>query len=140
MVKIEWDTKLGFRDVLFRPKRSQMKSRKDVNIHRTYQFLHSKQTWTGIPVIAANMDTTGTFEMAIAFAKHDCMVAIHKHYTLQEWIKFGKNNESILSKCVAVSAGTSENDFKKVCEVWDNIIYYNISEIYYLIYTILTIY
>lgn len=55
MVKIEWDIKLGFKDVLIRPKRSQLRSRKQVELLRTYKFLHSNKTWTGIPIIAAKL-------------------------------------------------------------------------------------
>jgi len=118
MVKIEWDIKLGFKDVLIRPKRSKLRSRKDVELNRTYKFLHSNRTWTGIPIIAANMDTTGTFEMAKAFAKYKCMVAIHKHYTMKEWDNFineeEKNNNSDIFNYIAVSSGTSDNDFNKI--------------------------
>jgi GMP reductase len=121
MVKIEWDIKLGFQDVLIRPKRSKLRSRKDVKLVRTYKFLHSKHTWTGIPIVAANMDTTGTFEMAREFSKHKCMVAIHKHYTLTEWDNFiqkelSLNNLSIFNY-IAVSAGTSDKDFIKLTKL-----------------------
>jgi GMP reductase len=39
----------------------------------------------GIPLISANMDTTGTFEIAIVLAKYKCFTAIHKGYKLEEW-------------------------------------------------------
>eukprot|EP00484_Ammonia_sp_Unknown_P019896 CAMPEP_0197026782 /NCGR_PEP_ID=MMETSP1384-20130603/6804_1 /TAXON_ID=29189 /ORGANISM="Ammonia sp." /LENGTH=469 /DNA_ID=CAMNT_0042455513 /DNA_START=82 /DNA_END=1491 /DNA_ORIENTATION=+ len=121
MVKIEWDIKLGFQDVLIRPKRSKLRSRKEVKLVRTYNMLHSDRTWTGIPIIAANMDTTGTFEMARAFAKQKCVVAIHKHYTLEEWKNFvteeEKNENNDIFNYVAVSSGTSQNDFIKLCTI-----------------------
>eukprot|EP01084_Bolivina_argentea_P045634 84003_1 len=111
MVKIEWDIKLGFKDILIRPKRSKLRSRKDVELIRTFKMLHSQRTWTGIPIVAANMDTTGTFEMALAFSAHKCMVAIHKHYTLKEWDNFIKNEKSSgnseIFNYIAVSSGTS---------------------------------
>jgi hypothetical protein len=44
----------------------------------------SGKTWTGIPIIAANMDTTGTFEMAKVFAKHKMLVAMSKHIPVEE--------------------------------------------------------
>ena len=56
MVKIEWDIKLGFKDVLIRPKRSKLRSRKDVDLKRTYKFLHSNRTWTGVPIVAAKLN------------------------------------------------------------------------------------
>ena len=40
-----------------------------VQLHRKFQFLHSKRTHEGVPIIASNMDTVGTFEMASALAK-----------------------------------------------------------------------
>jgi len=65
-MRIEEDLKLGFKDVLIRPKRSTLKSRSDVELERQFTFKHSGQTWSGVPIIAANMDTVGTFAMATA--------------------------------------------------------------------------
>jgi len=120
MVKIEWDIKLGFQDVLIRPKRSQLRSRKDVDLNRTYKFLHSSKTWTGVPIVAANMDTTGTFEMAREFAKQKMMVAVHKHYSLEQWHEFMATEEkdnAELFNYIAVSSGTSDRDYGKLCEL-----------------------
>ena len=63
-MRIETDLKLGFKDVMIRPKRSTLKSRSEVSLERNFKFLHSTTNWTGIPIMAANMDTVGTFEMA----------------------------------------------------------------------------
>ena len=84
-MRVETDIKLGFKDVLIRPKRSNLKSRAQVELNRTYTFLHSGRTWTGIPVIAAHMDTVGTFEAAEVLAGFGLLTAIHKHYSLEEW-------------------------------------------------------
>ena len=51
-MRVESDLKLGFKDVLIRPKRSTLKSRSLVELKRTYTFLHSRREWTGVPVIA----------------------------------------------------------------------------------------
>ena len=56
--------KLDFKDVLIRPKRSTLTSRSQVDITREIKFRWSPERFHAIPVIAANMDTTGTFEMA----------------------------------------------------------------------------
>lgn len=40
-----------------------------VDLLRSFIFRNSQKTYTGIPVIAANMDTVGTFEMAKQLAK-----------------------------------------------------------------------
>uniref|UniRef100_A0A452FXD3 GMP reductase n=1 Tax=Capra hircus TaxID=9925 RepID=A0A452FXD3_CAPHI len=65
MPRIDADLKLDFKDVLLRPKRSSLKSRAEVDLERTFTFRNSKQTYSGIPIIVANMDTVGTFEMAV---------------------------------------------------------------------------
>ena len=65
-MRIEHDIKLGFKDVMIRPKRSTLKSRSEVSLDRELTFLNSKAEWKGIPIMAANMDTVGTFEMALA--------------------------------------------------------------------------
>ena len=70
MVKIEEDTKLDFSDVLIKPKRSTLSSRSQVELSRTFKTLHSKIEWKGVPIMVANMDSTGTFEMAIEYEKN----------------------------------------------------------------------
>ncbi len=113
-MRIESDLKLGFKDVLFRPKRSTLKSRSQVSLDRTFHFYHSKSEWTGVPVIAANMDTVGTFEMADALAKHGMLTAIHKHYTLEQWNSFIAGADNNIHEHVMVSSGTSDADFQKI--------------------------
>ncbi len=68
------DIKLDYSDVLIRPKRSTMNSRSDVSLKRTHTFLHSKEQWTGIPIMAANMDTVGTPEMHLALSSFDMII------------------------------------------------------------------
>lgn len=63
MVKIEDDVKLDFSDVLFKPRASTLKSRSQVNLEKSFTFRNGTQLH-GIPLISANMDTTGTFEIA----------------------------------------------------------------------------
>ena len=82
------DTKLDFKDVLIRPKRSTLRSRKEVRMERSITFKHSGRTLTCVPVVVANMDTVGTFEMAKALCEHGCLVAIHKHYPVEAWRAF----------------------------------------------------
>ena len=87
-MRIEQDLKLDFKDVLIRPKRSTLTSRSEVDIARDFVFLHSQRKYHGIPIIAANMDATGTIEMARALAKHKLCVALHKHYGEAELLDF----------------------------------------------------
>merc|ERR1712136_553118 len=114
------DIKLDFKDVLLRPKRSTLRSRAQVDVTRTIKFRNSGQTYTGVPLIAANMDTTGTFEMARAFHSHGCFVTIHKHYTVDEWVEFATKSPECLPN-VAVSSGTSDKDYDKMCAIIDKI-------------------
>ncbi len=76
-MRIENEPKLDFKDVLIRPKRSTLASRSNVDISRTFRFLHTGAEWTGFPLIAANMDVTGTFAMARVFSAHGALVALH---------------------------------------------------------------
>ncbi len=85
---IDRDIKLDFKDVLIRPKRSALPSRADVDIRREFTFKHSQRKYHGIPIIAANMDTIGTFEMARALAPFGLSVALHKHYGVGELAAF----------------------------------------------------
>jgi len=115
-MRIESDIKLDFKDVLFRPKRSELKSRSEVELSRDFLFRNSRREWNGVPIMAANMDTVGTFEMAAEFAKQKMFVCIHKHYTVEEWVSWATGHKDIL-KYVAVSSGTSDADFEKTCEI-----------------------
>lgn len=116
-MRIESDLKLGFKDVLFRPKRSTLQSRSQVDLNRTFRFMHSGREWTGVPVIAANMDTVGTFAMATTLARHKMLTAVHKHYSEQEWADFLNTNDSDIYNHVMVSSGTSDADFEKLSAI-----------------------
>lgn len=84
-MRIENDVKLDFSDVLIRPKRSTLTSRKEVELQRTFTFPHAEGSWTGIPIIAANMDGVGTLSMMKAFAPMKMLVALHKHYAEDDY-------------------------------------------------------
>ena len=91
MPRLDNDIKLDFKDVLIRPKRSTLKSRADVDLTREFIFRNSKKTYTGIPIIASNMDTVGTFEMATQLAKVSLPAPVglsctHRHIPLVESI------------------------------------------------------
>ncbi|WP_166371994.1 GMP reductase [Psychromonas sp. SA13A] len=116
-MRIEQDLKLGFKDVLFRPKRSTLKSRSQVDLTRSYTFKHSGREWSGVPIIAANMDSVATFEMAETLASHNVMTAIHKHYSVEEWATFINKTDANVLKNMMVSSGTSEADFQKTKQI-----------------------
>ncbi|MEJ2766319.1 GMP reductase [Photobacterium sp. MCCC 1A19761] len=116
-MRIEQDLKLGFKDVLFRPKRSTLKSRSQVELTRDFTFKHSGRQWSGVPIIAANMDSVGSFDMAKALAQHKVMTAVHKHYTVEDWAGFIRDNDASVLNNVMVSTGTSDADFQKTKDI-----------------------
>ena len=79
------DTKLDFSDVLITPKRSQLTSRKEADLTRHFTFIHSNYTWTGIPIIASNMDHTGTIAMAHVLMEFPMLTALCKFVESTEW-------------------------------------------------------
>ena len=113
-MRIEQDVKLDFKDVLFRPKRSTLSSRKEVDLSRKYQFRWSGKTWAGFPIMAANMDGVGTFEMAKALQKYPLFTCLIKSYALADW---DNNIADFHSDDVAISTGTSERDYDKLVEI-----------------------
>ncbi|MBG0752485.1 MULTISPECIES: GMP reductase [Pectobacterium] len=116
-MRIEEDLKLGFKDVLIRPKRSTLKSRSDVELERQFTFLHAGGNWSGVPIIAANMDTVGTFSMAEALASFDVLTAVHKHYSVEQWSQFVQRVPASVLRHVMVSTGTSDADFVKLKQI-----------------------
>jgi GMP reductase len=115
-MRIEYDIKLDFKDVLIRPKRSVLKSRSDVSLEREFKFKHTKSSWTGVPIIAANMDHTGTIAMATALSQHHLLTAMDKFITLQEWRSFATAHPDSLPFSF-VSIGLSDKDFSDLDEV-----------------------
>ncbi len=111
---IESEIKLGFKDVMLRPKRSTLSSRSEVILVRKFKFLHTGSIWEGIPIMAANMDTTGTMEMAKSLASNQLFTAIHKHYTTAQWKTFMQTGGENITEHIAVSCGTSSEDSEKL--------------------------
>lgn len=116
-MRIEEDIKLGFKDVLIRPKRSILKSRSEVDLIRSFSFRYSTIKWCGIPIIAANMDTIGTFRMAASLSKFNILTAVHKYYSLNEWKEFIKISSENTLNHVIITIGTSNLDFLKIKEI-----------------------
>ncbi len=114
-MRIEEDIKLDYADVLFRPKRSTLSSRKDVELKRTYKFKYSNHQWTGIPIIAANMDGVGEIEIAKNLAKFEIMTCLTKQHDL----KTIKRNSTVkeIHQNLILSTGTSNEDYKRLNEI-----------------------
>ena len=111
-MRIDNEIKLDYSDVLLRPKRSTMTSRKDVSLKRTFKFYHSPKIWTGIPIMTANMATCGTFELARMLSKHRMITTFHKFYEIDDYKTFFKtfNNPDF----VCFTIGIREKDLKKL--------------------------
>ena len=114
-MRIEEEIKLDYSDVLLRPKRSTLKSRKEVDLSRTYKFKHSNKEWSGIPIIASNMDGVGELDVANSLAKHRIMTALTKQHDLQ--IINGFKSIKEFFNYVALSCGTSKESFTRLNQI-----------------------
>lgn len=112
-MKIEPDIKLDFSDVLIRPKRSTLTSRSQVDVSRKFKFLHSRQEWCGVPVMAANMDTTGTAEMFKVLSKNKMLTCLHKYIDIIPIIEYIKINPD-LANYLILSTGISNDDLARL--------------------------
>ncbi|XRX42454.1 MAG: GMP reductase [Buchnera aphidicola (Eriosoma harunire)] len=116
-MRIDEDMKLSFKDVLIRPKRSLLRSRSQVKLNRKFFFKHSRIIWSGIPVIASNMDTVGTFSMVKVLSKFSILTAIHKYYSIIDWENFINTTSIDVLNHTMVSTGTSSADFNKIKKI-----------------------
>ena len=112
-MRIEQEVKLDYKDVLIRPKRSTLRSRKQVSLERTYKFRNSHQEWSGVPIMAANMDGVGTFSMAYTLSHHKLFTCLTKQNSPKDW----HNQFQADRDYVAVSTGTNRKEYEKVKEI-----------------------
>ena len=116
-MRIENDVKLDFKDVLIRPKRSTLTTRSDVDISREYRFRHTGTEYAGIPIVASNMDTTGTFAMAKALDGYRMSVALQKYCEIDEYVAFFRALER--KSAAFYSLGIAKQDEDKLHRVMD---------------------
>jgi GMP reductase len=114
-MRIQEDVKLDYQNVLLRPKRSTLKSRKDVILERSFSFYHSPKKWTGIPIMTANMASCGTFQMAKILSKYKMITTFHKYYSIKEYQKFFKTFND--PDYICYTLGIREEDLKKLKEM-----------------------
>lgn len=108
-MRIIEDVKLDFKDVLIQPKRSTLSSRKEVDLNRTFTFKHSNYTWTGVPIMAANMDGVGTWKVAKELASHNMFTCMVKSYEYSSYI----NNSHDITNNISLSIGTNPNEYER---------------------------
>ena len=114
-MRIEEDVKLDYADVLFRPKRSTLHSRKDVKLKRTYKFKYSNHEWSGVPLMAANMDGVGELQMAEKLAEHEVMTCLTKQHNPKTIKKFSSIKK--IFPHVVLSTGTGDENYKRLNEI-----------------------
>ena len=122
-MRIEEELKLDYSDVLFRPKRSTLSSRKDVDLNRTYKFKYSRNEWSGIPIMAANMDGVGELGIADALSANEMVTCLTKQHDVKK-IKQNKNIKKIFSN-IALSVGIKKEDFQNLDKVLKEFSFFN---------------
>ena len=103
------DTKLDFSDVLIRPKTSSLTSRSEVDVTREFRLPHAGWVWHGVPIIAANMDTTGTVEMASTLGNYNALTALHKFYQM-DYLLRSFEEDKLLKYKAFYSMGVGEHE------------------------------
>jgi len=116
MVLVSRTTKLYYKNVVMKPRRSFIKSRAEVDLSRDFKFHHSGNKLHCIPIMASNMDTIGTFEMAIALSQHEAMTCVHKYYPVEAWLEFSQDHPECMPY-VCLTVGTRDTDFDKMSEI-----------------------
>lgn len=129
-MRIEDDLKLDYKDVLIRPKRSTLGSRREVALQREFQFRNCQldsHHYQGIPIMAANMDGVGTFQMADQLAELELFTCLVKNYDNDALVSFFNAAGDKRTEHTAYSTGITEADFDKFRTVYkqtgDNIKY-----------------
>ena len=108
-MKIDNEIKLDFKDVLFRPKRSTLSSRSEVDVEIEYTFKHSGMKWKGVPIISSNMDTVSSVAMFKELSQFKCITCFHKYINIDEVISVCKEGYS--SDYFMLSTGITDNDY-----------------------------
>ncbi len=111
-MRIEEEIKLDYSDVLFRPKRSTLKSRKEVDLTRTYKFKHSNREWQGVPILASNMDGVGELQIAKSLANYKIITSLTKQHDLKSIESFGEIKD--IYNYVAISCGTNKDSYERL--------------------------
>lgn len=128
-MRIENEVKLDYKDVLIRPKRSTLESRSEVSLEREFVFrnysleiqVQNLAHYQGVPIMAANMDGVGTFEMADELAKQDIFTCLVKTYSIKQLIEFYSSGNFNRTEYTAMSIGISDTDWNKFCKVYADV-------------------
>jgi len=127
-MRIDQDVKLDYKDVLIRPKRSTLSSRKEVSLERGFTFRNyvpdfpdniEDEHYRGIPIMAANMDGVGTMEMADKLAEGNIFTCLVKTYPVENLVDYFNAGIKERTDNVAMSIGTSDHDYYKLVNVYE---------------------
>jgi GMP reductase len=105
-MRLDQTIHLDYADVLLKPKRSTLSSRKEVDMTRTFTFKNSKESYTCCPIVASNMDGVGTFSMAKVLQEYKMMTVITKTTTPEQWKE--AVGQGIKLKYISVCTGTGK--------------------------------
>ena len=133
-MRLEQDVKLDYKDVLIRPKRSTLSSRKQVQLERGFTFRNYQpdfpdnikhKHYRGVPIMASNMDGVGTFEMADKLAEGGIFTCLVKTYSVNELVGYfdqdDRSHDPARTEFVAMSIGITDNDLKKFRDVYEQV-------------------
>ena len=87
-----------------------MVSRSDVNLVREFTFRHTEETWDGVPIVAANMDTTGLFSIAEILQGHKMLTCTQKFYSTREFSEAWE--DGVDPEFIAVTCGSTDESFE----------------------------
>jgi len=127
-MRIETEVKLDYNNVLIRPKRSTLGSRKDVDLERGFTFRNytpdfpdntEYRHYRGVPLMAANMDGVGTFEMADELASQKIMTCLVKTYSVEHLAAYFGTDSEERREYVAMSIGITDKDADKFAQVYE---------------------
>ena len=110
--KIESDIKLDYSDILIKPRKTSLSSRNEVIWERSFYFPKSKQNWTGVPIIASNMDTIGTYDVYKILSKYKIITAFHKFHSKEDFLKMELDKNYFM-----ISTGINDSDFKNLKDI-----------------------
>ena len=82
-IKVKEDIKLDFKDVLIVPKKSNIESRNNVSLLRTFHFKYYPKSITCVPIIASNMSSVGTISMSEKLSDIQCLTVLHKYVSCE---------------------------------------------------------
>ena len=113
MTQIRDSIELDFCDVLFRPKRTTLNSRSEADIIREFKFKYYPNVIKSCGIMAANMATTGTFEMNDVLQKYKAITCLHKHIDNEELKDYLQKNyvnkDSEYNSFTFISTGLKDN-------------------------------